>query len=278
MTTQDFNVLFVIWRECIEALLVVGILNAWLAHRPPAERRAGRLWLWSGVGVGVIGAVALAALLLTIGDALSDEAQEYFQTAIVLVAAALIVQMVFWMRRHGRTLKSDMHASLDQDADRSNWFGVFVLAALAVLREGSEAAVFLYGTMASASGPHFGAAMAAGLGLAAAFATYWLLQAGSKVLSWRTFFRVTEVMLLFLAASLLMTGVDHLISLGVLPTLSPRLWDTSRPLPDSGMLGGLISGLTGYRTQPVLMEVLVYAGYWTFVLWMLYRPRALRPA
>lgn len=278
MSTQDFNILFVIWRECIEALLVVGILNAWLAHRPPAERRVGRIWLWSGVGVGLIGAVALAATLLFVGDALGDEGQEYFQTAIVLIAAGLIVQMVSWMRKHGRTLKSELHASLNQSADRSNWFGVFVLAALAVLREGSEAAVFLYGTMASAAGSNLAAAIAAGLGLVAAFATYWLLQVGSKVLSWRTFFRVTEVMLLFLAASLLMSGVGHLISLDVLPTLSPRLWDTSWLLPDSGMLGGLVSGLTGYRAQPVLMELLVYVAYWTFVIWILYRPRALRPA
>ncbi|MBN9236163.1 MULTISPECIES: FTR1 family iron permease [Phyllobacteriaceae] len=278
MGTQDFNVLFVIWRECIEALLVIGILNAWLGKRPVAERRSGRLWLWSGVVVGLVGAVALAFLLLTVGDALGDDSQEYFQTAIVLLAAALIVQMVFWMRRHGRTLKSELHASLSEVADRSNWFGVFALATLAVLREGSEAAVFLYGTMAGVSASNFGAAIAAVLGIVAALATYWLLQIGGKILSWRTFFRVTEVMLLFLAASLLLSGIDHLISLGLLPSLSGRLWDTSPLLPDSGMAGGVISGLTGYRARPVMIELLAFAAYWTLVIWLLNRPRAAQPA
>ncbi|ENS54778.1 FTR1 family protein [Brucella melitensis F1/06 B10] len=167
MNVQDFNILFVIWRECIEALLVVGILNAWLSHRPAQEQRTGRIWLWSGVAAGLAGALVLAFLLLTVGDMLSDDAQDYFQTAIVLLAAGLIVQMVFWMRKHGRTLKKELHASLTDVADKANWLGVFALAALAVMREGSEAAVFLYGTMAGISASNYNALVAALIGLAA---------------------------------------------------------------------------------------------------------------
>ena len=85
-------------------------------------------------------------------------------------------------------------------------------------------------------------------------------------------------MLLFLAASLLLSGIDHLISLGLLPSLSGRLWDTSPLLPDSGMAGGVISGLTGYRARPVMIELLAFAAYWTLVIWLLNRPRAAQPA
>ncbi|RUW77226.1 FTR1 family iron permease, partial [Mesorhizobium sp. M4B.F.Ca.ET.049.02.1.2] len=99
-----------------------------------------------------------------------------------------------------------------------------------------------------------------------------------KVLSWRTFFQVTEVMLLFLAGSLLLSGIDHLISLGLLPSLSRRLWDTSLLLPDSGMAGGLISGLIGYRARPVLIELLTFAAYWALVTWLLYRPHSIQQA
>ena len=91
-------------------------------------------------------------------------------------------------------------------------------------------------------------------------ATYYLLQLGSRILSWRVFFRVTEVMLLFLAASLLVTGVDNLIELGLLPTLSGRLWDSSAILPTAGRSAALIGALTGYRARPDLMQVLVYGG------------------
>ncbi len=148
---QDFNTAFVVWRESIEALLVIGILNAWIGHRPEAERKQGRAWLVGRrCGRRRRRRSCWRAGLVTVGEELSDDAQVYFQTAIVLIAAALIVQMVFWMRRHGRTLKRELHAKLDRAADRANWAAVFVLAAIAVMREGSEAAVFLYGTMVSA--------------------------------------------------------------------------------------------------------------------------------
>ena len=272
MAMQDFNAAFVVWRESIEALLVIGILNAWIGHRPEEERRPGRVWLWSGVAVGVVGAVALAAALVTVGEALSDDAQVWFQTAIVLLAAALIVQMVFWMRKHGRTLKRELHAKLNEAADRSNWIAVFALAAIAVMREGSEAAVFLYGSMASAGSSIVRAVAAAALGLALAVATYGLLQAGARIVSWRAFFRATEIMLLLLAGSLLLTGVDNLVSLGVVPQLSGRIWDTSRILTDSGALGGLVSALTGYRAKPVLVQLLALGGYWLVMIWLLRRP------
>lgn len=278
MTAESFNIAFVIWRESIEALLVVGILNAWLAHRPDPERRRGRVWLWSGVGAGVVGAILLAAALLTLGESFGPDAQEYFQTAIVLVAAMLIVQMVFWMRRHGRTLKTELHNSLSAAAKRSHWSGVFMLAALAVMREGGEAAVFLYGALASSAGSTPSAVVAAATGFAAAGATYWALQVGGRTLSWRLFFRVTEVMLLVLAGSLLVMGLDHLVSLGLVPPLRSRLWDTSHIVPDSGAFGGLISGVTGYRARPDLAELLAYVVYWSAILWMLYRPRPARSA
>ena len=274
---QNFNIAFVLWRESIEALLVIGILNAWIGHRPEGERRQGRLWLWSGVGVGLIGAALLAAALVTIGEELSDDAQVYFQTTIVLIASALIVQMVFWMRRHGRTLKRELHAKLDSAANRSSWVAVAVLAAIAVMREGSEAAVFLYGVLAG-SGASLGAsALAAGLGLALALASYGLLQAGARVFSWRAFFRVTEIMLLLLAGALLLSGVDNLVSLGLIPQLSGRVWDTSKILTDGGALGGLLSSLTGYRAKPVLIQLLVLGGYWIAMIWLLRRQTS-RPA
>lgn len=274
---QDFNIAFVMWRESIEALLVIGILNAWIGHRPEAERRRGRTYLWAGVAAGVVGAVLLAAALVTVGEELSDDAQVWFQTSIVLIAAALIVQMVFWMRRHGRTLKRELHAKLDEAADRSSWVAVFALAAIAVMREGSEAAVFLYGMMVTAAESLLRSIVAAALGFALAIASYGLLQAGARLFSWRVFFRVTEIMLLLLAGSLLLTGVDNLVSLGIIPQLSGRVWDTSRILTDSGALGGLVSALTGYRAKPVLIQLLALGGYWIVMIWLLRRPTS-RPA
>ena len=259
------NVAFIIWRESVEALLVIGILNAWLARQSDIASR-GRIYLWAGVAAGLLVAVVLGVIFVAFGEAISDEAQLGYQTGAVLVAAALIIQMVFWMRRHGRTLKRELETSLQDAATRSSWWTIFVLALIAVAREGSETVVFLFGTLSAAQHVSLtGTIVATIIGFSLALATYYVLQLGSRVLSWRVFFGVTEIMLLLLAGSLLVTGVENLGELGLLPTLSGRLWDSSAILPDSGPVGGLLAALTGYRARPNLVDVLVYALYWGMI-------------
>ncbi|CUU42829.1 Ferrous iron uptake protein [Blastochloris viridis] len=255
--------------------MVIGILSAWLTHQGAGVGRA-KAYLWSGVGAGLVVAVLLGWALVTLGDTLPEETQQAYQATVVLVAAALIVQMVIWMRRHGRTLKRELETSLSEAAAQSSWWGVFVLALIAVAREGSETAIFLYGTLSAGSGSGLLALIgAAAVGFALALATYGLLQLGGRVLSWRVFFRVTEVMLLFLAAALLMTGIGILIDLELLPALTGKLWDTSWLLSDGGTVGGMVSALTGYRARPVGIEVIAFVGYWVVVLWLLSTPRSI---
>jgi high-affinity iron transporter len=261
------QVMFVVWRESIEAMLVVGILNAWL-HRNAAAGR-GRIYLWGGVVAGLGLAGLLAGGLFAASEFFADK-QDLFQLIMVWVAAALIVQMVLWMRRHGRTLKRDLETGLSERAEGDNWWGVAILAALAVAREGSEAVVFLYGTLASADASsllHF--ALAGAVGFALALLAYGLLQLGGRLLSWRMFFRVTEIMLLLLGASLFTSGVDKMISLGWLPALIDPVWNSSALLDDSGLAGSLIASLTGYRAQPALTSLLGYLAFWGLVLWLM---------
>ena len=259
------QILFVMWRETVEAMLVIGILHAWLAHDPAAK--SGRLYLWSGVVAGLAGAVLLGLGIEAANSFLSDEGKEYFRAVLLLIAAALIVQMVFWMRQHGRRLKQSMETSLTKTARDQNWWGVFALAAVAVAREGSETVVFLTGLATGAEGfgsPNFWLAVLFGTSLAAA--TFFLLQFGGKRISWRNFFRVTEVLLLLLGASLLISGAETLMSVQVIPTLVSQIWDTSGLLDDGSVAGGFVSAFTGYRSRPDLMTLLIFGGYWLLIV------------
>jgi high-affinity iron transporter len=265
------QVIFIVWRESVEALLVVGILYAWLKNGD-ADARRGLPYLWSGVALGILAAVALGAALVGFTEVLSGDAQDYFQIAMVLVACVLIVQMVLWMKQHGRTLKREMEASLEKTARDANWWGVTVLVALAIAREGSETVIFLYGLGFGQSG-HVAASqyVAVLIGLALAFLTFYVLQLGGKVFSWRQFFRVTEIMLLFLGAGLFQTGVDKLIDKEILPTLVDQVWNSSALLDDSSTFGSLVATLTGYRAHPALMNLVAYAAYWLVVAWLVRR-------
>jgi high-affinity iron transporter len=267
------QVLFIVWRESVEALLVVGILYAWLKNGD-ADARRGIPYLWAGVAAGLLAAVALGAALVGFTEELSGDAQDYFQTGMVLVACVLIVQMVLWMKHHGRSMKRDMEASLQKSKQDANWWGVTLLVALAIAREGSETVIFLYGLGFGQSG-HVDPMqyLAVALGLALAFLTFYLLQLGGKIFSWRLFFRVTEIMLLFLAAGLFETGVDKLIDKEILPVVMNQVWDTSWLLDDSSTFGSLVATLTGYRAHPAGMNLIAYAVYWAMIFLLLRRSK-----
>lgn len=266
------QIFFVMWRETVEAMLVVGILHAWLSHNP--EGRAGIKYLWLGVLGGLIGALLLGLGIEALNAVLSDEGQEYFQSGLQLAAAALIVQMVFWMRRHARNLKREMEQSLGQRTQQQNWWGVASLAAIAVAREGSETVVFLSSLVSgsnSLASPAFWLAL--GLGVLLAGITFYLLQLGGKLISWRVFFKVTEVMLLLLACALLVSGVERLIGIQTVPALVNQLWDSSALLDDGSVVGSVVSAFTGYRARPSLMILLVFVAYWMGVQWNSRRSR-----
>lgn len=263
MFAQTF---FIVWRESIEALLVIGILHAWLRHNTTT---GGTLrYLWGGVLAGLGAALGLSLLLTRLNTMLPPEGQDYFQILMIFTACTLILQMVFWMRRHSKGLKHQLEQGLSTRLENGQLWGVFTLALIAVMREGTETVIFLQGFIAAGRGN--GGEIATGIvsALAVASATYALLQLGGRYLSWRLFFRLTETMLLFLACALLVSGSGYLISLGVLPYTDP-LWDTSFLIDDLTRLGGIVAGLTGYRAVPDVVTVMVWLVYWGTILWAL---------
>jgi len=269
------NALFIVWRESAEALLVVGIVYAWLKRQPDA--RIGMRYLWAGAAAGLGLAVLLALAMLGVARFLDGDALDIFAVVTMLAASALIVRMVFWMRRHGRALKRDLEARLGAQAEATNWWGMFVVAALAIARETAETVVFLYGVgLAQMSAGEFALVLAGGVCLA--WLTFWLLQQGGKVLPWRAFFRASEIALLLLAGALLVSGLEKLISLGVLPPLADQLWDTTAILDDSARFGGFVAAFTGYRAQPALLPLLCLAAFWAAIWRFLYRGEAPPPS
>ncbi|MCM5704079.1 FTR1 family iron permease [Larsenimonas salina] len=262
------QVLFVVWRESVEAILIIGIVYAWLTQ---SGARTGLLYLWLGVAAGLGLAGLFGVALMSADSFLAGEAQDVFQAVMVLLACALITQMVLWMRRHARTLKRELHAGLEKSVDRARYWGIAVLVAIAVAREGSETVVFLYGMgMAQLQmGGFAGFLTAAAAGFALALLTFYAMQLGSRLFSWTWFFRVTEVMLLLLASSLLVSGVEKLIGLGWLPAGIDPLWDTSAWLDDSTGLGGLLATFAGYRAFPAETMVIAYGLYGLTVIALL---------
>lgn len=256
------NATFIVWRESVEALLVVGILYAWLSREAPRAVR----WLWLGCTAGVALAVVLATAMFSTAAWLQGEALELFQAGMQLVAAALIVHMLWWMRRHAGHLRATLESGARAALDAANHTGIAVLAMIAIAREGAETAVFLYGIAQDQSFgvPALLLSLAAGVG--AALATVWLLDTGGRRVGWPIFFRISEIVLLCLGAALLVGGLEKLIGLEYLPPGIDPLWDSSRLLDDSAGPGNWLASLAGYRAQPAATLASAFALYWLLAI------------
>lgn len=256
------NAFIIIWRESLEAMLVIGVLLSWIARQPaPAGLRRG---LWLGAAAGVALALGLGAATFAVQSELGGTALEVFQLTLVLVAAGLIVQMVLWMQRHGRNMKRALEGRASAHAGA---WGLAGITALAVAREGAETVVFLYGLGMESQGQTLAAMLgAAAGGFVAAGATAWLAARGARLLNYRTVFRASEVLLLLIAHALLLNGMDRMISLGWMPTLIDPVWDLSALLADGQGVGRLLADFTGYRARPAATLLLASAAYWAYAL------------
>ncbi|WP_415760589.1 FTR1 family iron permease [Pseudomonas sp. LT1P18] len=264
--------MFIVWRESVEALLVIGILQAWVSQQHQGDRLAK--YLWAGVVLGLMLSGLLAVLILFAGEAMSGSASEWFQAALALVASLLIVQMVGWMHRHGRSLKHDLQRHADSHLALQGGTGLLLLVMLAVSREGSETVVFLYGAGAQLRGPQLGLfAIGGAMGLVLSGLTIALLHSSRRFISWQRFFAISEAVLLMLGAALLVSGTERIggqllamdLPEAMYSLVGDALWDSSALLSDSHGLGGFLAGFAGYRATPSGMTLLVLAGYWLTV-------------
>ncbi|PDS40586.1 iron permease [Rhizobium anhuiense] len=260
---QSFEIATVVWRESLEALLIVGILLAWSAREGPAARLRGTRWIAAGALVGIGCSAGLALVMISAADFLSGDGEDLLQLFLAALAAVLMLRMVFWMRAIERRPSGKLGGRAAIHARAGNWFGLAVLSALAVAREGAETVVFLYGLLSTSTGWHAGMVAASGaFGFLLAGVCFWSFKAGASVASMKAISRASQVLLLILGSGLTMIVVDKVISLGILPPMTSPLWDTAWLLDDSHGFGAFFAGLAGYRSRPELLPLVGLGFYW----------------
>lgn len=246
-------------REGIEAALIIGILlGAVRLTKRPALVPAIWLGALSAAALSILGAV----LLTLLGLNLEGAAEAIFEGFTMLIAAALLTWMIFWMSGQSRTLKS----ALEADIQRASHFGrraVFLVAFIAVLREGIELALFL--TASAFVAGSFQTLLGAVLGLGTAVLLGCSLFASTIRLDLRRFFQVTSILLILFAAGLFAHGVHEFIDVGWLPAIVENVWDISFILSKESLAGQLMSALFGYNPSPDLTEVIAYLAYFVAI-------------
>lgn len=250
--------LIIVLREVLEAALIIGIVMA--ASRGVPRRGS---WVLAGVGIGIAASLLVAAFTETIAMAVSGMGQELFNASVLLIATAMLGWHNVWMKRHARELSQQM-----RDVGAAVSAGVrplsllLVVVGLAVLREGAEVVLFLYGIAAGGAAPlQMWLGSIAGLLVGATLGA--LMYFGLLRIPSRHLFAVTSWMLLFLAAGMAGQAAGYLVQAGTLPALIEPLWDTSTLLPENGVIGFPLQTLLGYDDQPSAMQVIFFVA--TFV-------------
>lgn len=240
-------------REGLEATLIVVLLMAYLTK---SGRRALFPRLWAGVGLAVAVSAAFGALLTFGPRGLTFEAQEAIGGGLSIVAVALVTWMVFWMARTARTLGSELRSRVDGVADGAAW-GLVLVAALAVGREGLETALFLWAA-AQATGSSTEPLTGALLGLAVAAGLGFLLHRGVLKVNLARFFTWTGAALVVIAGGVLAYGIHDLQEAGILPGLHTLAFDVSTAVPPSSWYGTLLKGTLNFSPATTWLE----AGAW----------------
>lgn len=247
--------LLITLREGVEAALVVGIVLGVLTRFQLDHLKR---YAWAGAAVAALLSLLAGVGLYVMGVEFEGRAEEIFEGATMLAAAALLTWMIFWMKTHGRELAR----KLEQETREAAQVGVVALFGVtffAVLREGLETALFLTATMFQASA--VSTLTGAVIGLLLAVLVGVLLFGASIRLNLRTFFNVTGLLLLLVAAGLVASGIHELQEAKLLPVFIEHVWDINGILDEKSTVGSFLKALFGYNGNPSLLEVSAYLAY-----------------
>lgn len=246
--------LIIVFREVIEAGLIVGIVLA--ATRGIPNRM---LPISLGILAGILGACVVAVFTGAISSAFSGTGQELFNAAILLTAVAMLIWHNVWMARHGRELAMEARAvGSDVASGERPLVALAVVVGLAVLREGSEVVLFLYGVLLAAGDNVSSVALGGVIGLLLGGVVSLLSYFGLVIIPAKYLFRVTGILIALLAAGMASQAMIFLRAGDFVTILDKVLWNTSDILPQSSLAGRILQTLVGYTEAPTELQLVAY--------------------
>ena len=266
-------------REGVEAALIVSIVLAYLIRTGRGDR-ANRVWLGTALAAG-LSVVAGIVLFNTVG-AFEAPWEQIFEGSTMLIAAAVVTWMLFWMRRQSGSIKGELQAAIDRVAASGGSWGLALLAFTAVIREGLETSLFLVGQATSDRAEAVWILLGALVGLVIAGLIGYALYRGSRRLNLASFFRWTGISLVFIAAGLLSHGIGEFVEIGALGSgfWTVTAYDISGVLSDQLGIGAFLRAIFGYAADPAVLTITAHVAYLVTVLALYLRPlrRPLPPA
>jgi high-affinity iron transporter len=244
----------IVLREVIEAGLIIGIVLAVSRAVPRRE-----FYISGGIIVGLLGAALIAAVAGALSNALAGAGQEVFNASVLGIAVIMLGWHNVWMARHGRQISENVRQiGRDVAAGARSMMALAVVITVTVLREGSEIVLFLYGLVISSREAGAGLLLGGLLGLLAGASISALAYMGLAVIPPRYLFKITGVLIGFMAAGMAAQSIAFLEQANIVTHLGGTVWNTSWILSDNGITGRVLHTLIGYTGKPTQMQLLVY--------------------
>jgi high-affinity iron transporter len=248
------SALLIVFREVIEAGLIVGIVLAATKGVPKRD-----LAVSTGVGGGVLGACLVAAFAGGLASLFQGSGQELFNASILMLAVMMLTWHNVWMASHGREMARELKAAGHEVVTGKRTLAALgVVVGVAVLREGSEVVLFLYGIAAQGGVTNAGLLAGGALGLAGGAAVSALMYLGLLTIPAGRLFQVTSGLITLLAAGMAAQAVLFLQNGGYIDAWTGTIWDTSWLLREDSIPGRLLHTLVGYVQAPDGAQIAAY--------------------
>jgi high-affinity iron transporter len=247
--------LIIVFREVFEAGLIIGIVLAVTRTVPHRNQ-----WIGGGVIAGVLAACLVAVFAGALSNLFAGMGQELFNALILCIAVVMLTWHNVWMARHGSELAGELRAAGQAVVEGSkSLLALAVVVGVAVLREGSEVVLFLYGVLAGSEDSALSVALGGFIGLLLGALVCALTYAGLVRIPTRKLFAVTTVLIALLAAGMAAQAAAFLEKANALTAMNNVVWDSAWLLSDSSLPGKALHTLIGYTDQPTAMQLVVYA-------------------
>ncbi|HWU57020.1 MAG TPA: FTR1 family protein [Rhizomicrobium sp.] len=254
--------LIIVFREVIEAGLIVGIVLAATTGVPGRERA-----VTMGVLAGVLGACLVAGFAGELANLFQGSGQEFFNATILLLAVGMLTWHNVWMASHGREMARELKAAGHQVRTGERTLAALsIVVGVAVLREGSEVVLFLYGIAAQGGTTAAGMMVGGGLGLLGGAVISALMYFGLLKVPAGKLFQVTSWLITLLAAGMAAQAVLLLQNGGLLEFFTGTVWDTSWLIRDDSITGKLLHTLVGYSEAPNGAQLIAYGATVAMIL------------
>jgi high-affinity iron transporter len=257
-----FPSFLITFRETLEAALVVGIVLTFLTK---TKQPIFKKFVWQGIGIGVAAAVLLAFILEAFFGGFTGAAEEIFEGVLMLITAGFLSWMIMWVHKQKDVAKRIKEKVAVHVKSGYGW-GILILVATSVFREGTETVLYL---KASSLIGQTGQLTGAVLGIVGALVLGYGLFKWALRVNIQAVFTVTSIFLIMFAAGLVAHGIHEFQEVGWLPVFSfDPVYNISHILDNGSVLGSLLRTVFGYTSHPTILEIVFYASYIFFILWL----------